>query len=144
MLLIKSSSLFISVRTNNTYIAVYSYDIDINLNFKDLSSRTVVGKVTLTFKHNGTALVSNRKDLTQTTLNAENFETVHVVGEHVDFRYDGHLIHLTWNQPFEKNMERKVTIEYTLDHPIAGLYFQNPDTINKDPTWAITDHEPEK
>ncbi|KAG2196317.1 hypothetical protein INT47_009312 [Mucor saturninus] len=118
--------------------------IEINLRFKDLSSRIVTGKVTHTFKHNGTALVSNKKDLTQISLNAENFENVKVSGDEVDYRYDGHLIHLTWKEPFEKNSERKVTIEYTLDQPIAGLYFQNPDTESEGSTWAITDHEPEK
>lgn len=118
--------------------------LEINLRFKDLSSRIVTGKVTHTFKHNGTALVSNKKDLTQISLNAENFENVKVSGDEVDYRYDGHLIHLTWKEPFEKNSERKVTIEYTLDQPIAGLYFQNPDTESEGSTWAITDHEPEK
>lgn len=122
--------------------------LDINLNFKDLLSKTVTGVVTVTFKHNGLALVSNVNDLTQIELNAENFENVKVSGfEHeVDSRYDGHLIHLKWKEPFSKGAERKVTIEYTLDHPIAGLYFQKPDSVigNPDAVWAITDHEPEK
>lgn len=118
------------------------------MNFKDLLSKTVTGVVTVTFKHNGLALVSNIDDLTQIELNAENFENVKVSGvEHdVDSRYDGHLIHLKWKEPFTKGTERKVTVEYTLDQPIAGLYFQKPDSVigNPDAVWAITDHEPEK
>lgn len=122
--------------------------LDINLNFKDLSNKTVTGKVTLTFKHNGTALVSNSKDLKEITLNAEDFENVNVTSldKNVEFRYDGHYIYLSWKESFQKSEERKVLVEYTLDHPIAGLYWQQPDDIMKseNPTWAITDHEPEK
>jgi aminopeptidase N len=117
------------------------------LNFKDLKSHSFNGKVTITFKYTGKALVSNVKDLTEITLNAEDFEQVRVHSDdQVDYRYDGHLIHLTWKKPFEKGTEGKVTVEYTVDHPIAGLYFQRPDDIMKteNPTWAITDHEPEK
>ena len=78
-------------------------------------------------------------------MNAVNFENVHVQG--VDqSRYDGQLIHLKWKEPFTKGEERKVTVEYTLDEPVAGLNFQKPDSVigNPDAVWAITDHEPEK
>jgi hypothetical protein len=86
--------------------------------------------------------------LTEIALNAEHFENVKVTGieQEVESRYDGHLIHLVWKEPFTKGDGRKVLVEYTLDHPIAGLYFQKPDAVigNPNAVWAITDHEPEK
>jgi hypothetical protein len=116
------------------------------LTFEDLESKSFTGKVTITFKHNGQALVSNTDELSRITLNAENFEHVQVTGEDLeDFRYDGHHLWIYWQTPFTKNSERQVTIDYTVEQPIAGLYFNKGDEIiGATPHWAITDHETEK
>ncbi|KAI8375207.1 peptidase family M1-domain-containing protein [Blakeslea trispora] len=120
--------------------------LDINVHFEDLESNSFKGQVTITFKHTGKALISSVKDLSKISLNAEDFENVNVTGDGLkDFHYDGHHIHLFWQQPFAMQDERKVTVEYTIDHPVAGLYFNKGDE-NKDGSqiWAITDHETEK
>ncbi|CAO3692350.1 unnamed protein product [Rhizopus microsporus] len=118
--------------------------LDINLQFEELTKKTLKGKVTLTFKHTGKALISNKNDLSTTVLNAEEFENVKVTsvdGENISYRYDGHLIHLQWETPFTANAERKVLIEYDIEDPIAGLYFQQEEGSSH---WAVTDHETEK
>lgn len=114
--------------------------------FNDLESKSFVGKVIITFKHNGYALVSNPEDLSCITLNAENFEHVQVTGEDLkDFRYDGHHLWINWRTPFTKHSERQINIDYTVDNPIGGLYFNKGDEIiGSTPCWAITDHETEK
>ena len=60
--------------------------------------------------------------------------------------YDGHKIQLYWSEPFEKNTQRKVTVDYVIDHPRVGLHFQREDSFmnDKDCCWAITDNETEK
>ncbi|KAI8879234.1 hypothetical protein K501DRAFT_257181 [Backusella circina FSU 941] len=117
--------------------------LDINLTFPDLLDKSFDGQVTITFKHTGKALVTNAKDLSTITLNGESFEDLKVTGS--DFRYDGHHIFLEWSTPFTINEERKVTIDYKVIDPIAGLYFQKPDAIHGiDSRYCITDHETEK
>jgi hypothetical protein len=113
------------------------------LTFADLVSKSFDGQVTITFKHTGKALVTNTKDLSTITLNGESFEDLKVTGS--DFRYDGHHIFLEWATPFTINEERKVTIDYKVIDPIAGLYFQKPDAIyGIESQYCITDHETEK
>jgi aminopeptidase N len=120
--------------------------IDINLIFKGLENKSFIGKVTITFKHNGLALVSNTDELSCITLNAENFEDVQVAGDDLkDYRYDGHHLWIYWQTPFTKHSERLVTIDYTVEKPIGGLYFNKGDEIiGSTPLFAITDHETEK
>lgn len=114
------------------------------MQFEELTKKTLKGKVTLTFKHTGKALISNKNDLSTIVLNAEEFENVKVTsvdGEQISYRYDGHLIRLQWEAPFAANAERKVLIEYDIVDPIAGLYFQQEEGSSH---WAVTDHETEK
>lgn len=102
--------------------------------------------MTITFKHSSQTLVKSRKELSEITLNAENFENVKISGEGIaNYRYTGHRIYLLWEDTFKHQEERQVTIEYELDNPVAGLYFSNgKEYINENPAWAITDHETEK
>jgi hypothetical protein len=106
----------------------------------------VKGSVTITFKQSSKSLVKSQKELSEITLNAENFENVQVTGEGLStYRYNGHHIYLLWDSSFQHQEERKVTINYDLDDPIAGLYFnRGNEYINENPSWAITDHETEK
>ncbi|KAF7727730.1 hypothetical protein EC973_007189 [Apophysomyces ossiformis] len=118
---------------------------NIHLLFHDLQQKKLQGKVTLTFQHSGRVLVRSKEERSAITLNAEGFDNVAVSGEGVTYTYDGHLIKLFWNSPFEVDAKRDVVIEYTIEEPVAGLYFQKEDSIPGFSThWAITDHEPEK
>ncbi|RCH82376.1 hypothetical protein CU098_001740, partial [Rhizopus stolonifer] len=144
-----SGGSFFSATAKNQYApskVIEPVHLDINLKFQDLSTKSFEGKVTITFKHTGEGLVANNKELSSIALNAEDFEHVKVTGEGLsDFYYDGHLIHLYWKEPFTKQSERKATIEYTIEKPIAGLYFnKNDEMLHATPAWAITDHETEK
>ena len=116
--------------------------LDISLHLNDLHDKTLKAKVITTFAHNGLSLSQSNASST-IVLNAEAFQHVQVSG--ASFSYDGHRIQLKWDTPFAKNEQRKVTIEYTITHPTAGLYFQNEDSIiGAQPSWVITDHETEK
>lgn len=116
--------------------------LDISLHLDDLHDKTLKAKVVTTFAHNGSSLPSTNASST-TVLNAVAFQQVHVSG--ASFSYDGHRIQLKWDTPFAKKEQRKVTIEYIISHPTAGLYFQNEDSImGAQPCWLITDHETEK
>ncbi|OBZ84302.1 Glutamyl aminopeptidase [Choanephora cucurbitarum] len=145
----KGGDSFFSASAVNQYApnkVIEPIHLDINVHFEDLTKKSFTGKVTVTFKHTGKALVSSPKDLSKILLNAEDFENVNVTGDGLkDFHYDGHHIHLFWQQAFAKQEERKVTIEYTIESPTAGLYFNKDDeNLNATPVWAITDHETEK
>ncbi|KAI8968862.1 hypothetical protein BDF20DRAFT_129560 [Mycotypha africana] len=119
---------------------------DISLQFQQLSTKCFMGKTTLTFKHNGKALVSNARDLQEIRLNAVDFEDVKVSGEGLkQYHYSGHHILLVWDTCFNKEEERKVTIEYTVENPVAGVYFdKDDDMINATAQWAVTYCETEK
>ncbi|KAG0168668.1 hypothetical protein DFQ28_000363 [Apophysomyces sp. BC1034] len=143
-----SSSEFFSVNATNHYAphtVIEPVHIDIRLGFHDLDRKIAESKVTLTFKHSGRAHVRSKEERSTITLNAEEFEDVAVFGEGVTHTYDGHHIKLFWDTPFEVDAKRDVVIEYMLDDPVAGLYFQKEDSIPGVTThWAITDNEPEK
>ncbi|KAI9321445.1 peptidase family M1-domain-containing protein [Dichotomocladium elegans] len=118
--------------------------LDICLAFDDLRNKSVDAQVTVTFAHKGLATVSDKKKLSNITLNAEGFQQVHIEGV-AAYSYDGHRIQLRWNTPFEKNEERNVKIKYCVSHPLSGLFFQQEGSImGAEPCWAITDHETEK
>lgn len=158
MLLIPSLNPFISVRILfsllHTCIILsspplsnpplyYPPCLDISLHLDDLHNKTLKAKVVTTFAHNGLSLPSCNASSTTTVLNAEAFQHVQVSG--ASFSYDGRRIQLKWDTPFAKNEQRKVTIDYIISHPTAGLYFQNEDSImGAQPCWLITDHETEK
>lgn len=114
--------------------------------FDDLRAETAKFSVTVTLVYSGHAAipVKNRSTL---VLNAEGFENVNVKGVDHDvvFNYDGHAIQLYWPKPFDVGDTRKVTIDYLLDHPTAGLYFQKSgQIIGADPCYAASDNESER
>ncbi|KAI7881545.1 hypothetical protein K492DRAFT_230251 [Lichtheimia hyalospora FSU 10163] len=141
----KSSSSFASANAVNQYApdtVIEPIHLDISLHLNDLHDKTLKSKVIITFAHNGLSLSQSNASST-IVLNAEAFQHVQVSG--ASFSYDGHRIQLKWDAPFAKNEQRKVTIEYIITHPTAGLYFQNEDSIiDAQPCWVITDHETEK
>ncbi|KAJ8654161.1 hypothetical protein O0I10_010237 [Lichtheimia ornata] len=142
----KSSSYFASANAVNQYApdtVIEPIHLDISLHLDDLHDKTLKAKVITTFAHNGLSLPSCNASSSTTALNAEAFQHVKVSG--ASFSYDGHRIQLKWDTPFAKDEQRKVTIDYIISHPTAGLYFQNEDSImGAQPCWLITDHETEK
>ncbi|KAI8146509.1 peptidase family M1-domain-containing protein [Fennellomyces sp. T-0311] len=140
-------SYFASANAVNQYaphVVIEPKHLDIQLKIGDLKDKRLEATVTITFEHGGQALIKNKKDLSSAVLNAEGFLYLRIEG--ASHSYDGHQIQLSWPEPFEKNVQRKVTVKYVIDHPVAGLYFQNEDSLitDKDCCWAITDHETEK
>ncbi|KAL7752054.1 hypothetical protein RI367_002583 [Sorochytrium milnesiophthora] len=83
-------------------------------------------------------------------LNALAFQDVQCRGEQLQsFEYDGEHIDLEWASVFAQGEERKVAISYTVERPIAGLYFSHPDLAPDTSyagkgTYVITDHETER
>lgn len=123
------------------------FSIDISLKFGDLNQNSVHARVTLTLKHGSEASITNAELLSHLVLNTEDFGELQVSGDRgLSHSYDGHHIQLHWQVPFEIGEERQVVVDYKLDHPVAGLYFQRQDSIMGNATvqWAITDHETEK
>ncbi|KAI3635629.1 hypothetical protein MIR68_006267 [Amoeboaphelidium protococcarum] len=74
-------------------------------------------------------------------LNGVSFSELQVDG--ADFDYDGQLIKLRWNQPFEGDEVRKVTLRYQVRNPVSGMFFSNKLDGEDRPVFAITDHETE-
>ncbi|KAG2221559.1 hypothetical protein INT45_002573 [Circinella minor] len=141
------SSYFASANAVNQYApntVIEPKHLDIQIKVNDLREKRVVAKVTITFEHSGQALISDKNTLSTAVLNAEGFLELQVEG--ASHSYDGHQIQLYWSEPFEKNTQRKVTVNYIIDHPRAGLHFQKEDsfTNDKDCCWAVTDNETEK
>ncbi|KAI9494934.1 peptidase family M1-domain-containing protein [Zychaea mexicana] len=142
-----ATSYFASANAVNQYApntVIEPKHLDIQLKLNDLHDKRLTATVTITFGYGGQALIRDREELSSVTLNAEGFEQLHVEG--ASHSYDGHRIQLHWPEPFEKNTQRNVTVSYKVEHPIAGLYFQNEDSLmnDKECCWAITDHETEK
>jgi aminopeptidase N len=61
-----------------------------------------------------------------------------VDGHELRWRHDGRKLRVTWAQAAEREATRKLAIQYSVERPVAGLYF------SIDPRYAITDHETER
>ncbi|KAL1917439.1 uncharacterized protein VTP21DRAFT_3832 [Calcarisporiella thermophila] len=118
--------------------------IDIHLRFDDLTSRICKAKVTTTFKNNNRVATANVHDRSSIILNAIAFEDLKVLDEKVNHTYDGKQLRLEWETPFTSGEERKVTVEYLTDNPIAGLYYSAPDQTPSKAQFVISDHETER
>lgn len=59
--------------------------------------------------------------------------------------YDGEQIDIAWENAFESNETREVTLRYVVREPAAGLYFTRPSETDRElPLMAYTDHETER
>ncbi|KAJ3033276.1 hypothetical protein HDV00_006539 [Rhizophlyctis rosea] len=107
---------------------------------------TVRGSSTQTiknrYKSNGGVPASY---LSEIVLNAVGFQSVEVTGNDVKtWQYDGERITIVWEKTFGPEEERKVTVNWVLVKPIAGMYFDVPDKYYPDRVLhSITDNEPE-
>lgn len=60
------------------------------------------------------------------------------VNSGLQFRYDGVKLELFWDTPFAPQETRNVQIEYTVDHPVTGLYFAGPtQELKNHPLYGI-------
>lgn len=93
-------------------------------------------------------LVARQASPAEIALDAVDFDAVAVTsgddtgpsGE-ITWRYDGRKLGIRWAKPFDADETRTVAISYTLDHPVAGLFFSRPDTSAR---FAATDNETER
>lgn len=107
----------------------------------DIAARCAAGAVTHT-------VVARRAQLRTLTLDAVDLAVSAVVdgdGRSLTWRNDGKTLTIRWETPFARGEERCVTIHYAVEHPVAGLYFSQPDAAYPDMPWyAVTDHETER
>lgn len=98
-----------------------------------------------TFRYNSGTTIASVRDRSHTVLNGIAFEKLRVEGKGVKHSYDGKEIKLHWDTPFEPQVERTVALEYDVDHPVSGLFFDRKDWMpESDDEWVVTDHETEK
>ncbi len=63
----------------------------------------------------------------------------------LSYSYDDKVIELDFERDFQKGDEVVVRVEYSIEAPIAGLQFSQPDLDRPDfPVYAITDNETER
>ncbi|WP_457557077.1 M1 family aminopeptidase [Candidatus Harpocratesius sp.] len=59
-----------------------------------------------------------------------------------EWHYDGIVLTCKWKNPLSKGDTTSTKVFYSVDHPISGLYFSNPDEFYPDrPRYAVTDVE---
>lgn len=142
-----SSSDFVAAGIVEAYppsLLIEPVHIDISASF-DFEKESYHGTVITTFKRTAAASVKSAKDLRQFSLNAVSFSNVKVSGDKLDdFEYDGEKIHLYWKGDFSANEERKVTVEYDIIKPIAGLYWAKSYHTTNSAKNVIADHETER
>ncbi|GAB5587813.1 hypothetical protein Unana1_02713 [Umbelopsis nana] len=143
-----SGSTFASSSALNQYaphLVIEPIHLDISLRFEDLASKRVHVKVVHTFRYNSGTTIASVRDRSHTVLNGVAFEKLRVEGKGVKHSYDGKEIKLHWDTPFEPQVERTVALEYDVDHPVSGLFFDRKDWMpESDDEWVVTDHETEK
>lgn len=124
--------------------------IDITIGF-DIPNKSMKLEVKTTFKNPHTVnstLPKNRLSTIQ--VNGVSFENLVVStateGASLSHTYDGKIIHLTWDKPFNPLEERVVVFKYDVVNPIGGAYFSTPDphSFAPKPSYAVTDHETER
>ncbi|KAI9184167.1 hypothetical protein H9P43_003220 [Blastocladiella emersonii ATCC 22665] len=113
----------------------------------DFANAALDGAVTHTVCCNVVPAAALADVTSRLTLHAVGFDNVRVTGEGVaGFDYDGKEIHVRWTAPFAaKGEERKITVTYRVETPVAGMHFNGPR--HGDPshgTFAVTDHETER
>ena len=78
-------------------------------------------------------------------LHAEDLDIIRVQddeGNDISWTYDGHQLAIFWKENIPKGENRKLTINYQVQSPIAGLYFGGPTPeLPERGYWMATDHE---
>ncbi len=107
----------------------------------DLEQRSLEGEVRTRVRGHGTqsrTLVLDAVDFVQ-------LEVCATEGSGLTWRYDGNSISVLWDEPFEADEERELSVRYRVERPISGIYFSLPDaTYPERDRFAFTDHETER
>ncbi|KAJ3074782.1 hypothetical protein HDU98_010273 [Podochytrium sp. JEL0797] len=105
-----------------------------------LKAKTIQAKLEITLTV-PTSTISPTTITRELSLNAVALNITSVAGCD-SFAYDGKHLHLRWTENYTGGV---VTIHYTIETPIAGLYFHVPDALVPDRALhVITDHETER
>lgn len=109
-------------------------DLDVRIDAQEL-----VGTATHTIR-------CNDAGASTLTLNALEFAEVEVLGEGVEFDYDGALLRIHWPSPFDKGEEREVSVRYRVVEPRTGLNFSSAAEYEDadQARFAVTDNETER
>ncbi|ORZ35026.1 hypothetical protein BCR44DRAFT_1434945 [Catenaria anguillulae PL171] len=132
-------------------IALEPIHLDIALDF-DFDAAKADASITHTIRCNRaggeSASDAMRKAVSSLKLHGVALDNVRVEGDLVgSFEYTGKEIHIDWTKPFARGEERKVTIKYTVEQPVAGMYFNHANGkfgYGPHGTHVITDHETER
>lgn len=88
-----------------------------------------------------TTLIAKVSDAQMIKYDAENLQITRVEGPD-SWNYDGSKLTCFWKTAVPKGEKRSTKVYYSVDHPISGLYFSNPDDEYPDrPRYAVTDVE---
>ena len=107
----------------------------------DIDSESMEGTVTHTIR-------ARRSGFRTIAFHAVDFEDVSVSdeeGAEVSFQYDGSQINIAWDEEFDRDQERKISISYKIVKPVTGLFFSQPTKAYPHLTrYAATDSESER
>ncbi|HJL45805.1 MAG TPA: M1 family aminopeptidase [Polyangiaceae bacterium LLY-WYZ-15_(1-7)] len=110
-------------------------DLDLRL---DLDAQRLEAAITHTLR-------ANDEGVDELVLHGLDLRELEVEGEGVRHGYDGEELTLSFERPFARGEERKVTLRYAVVEPASGLLFSKPsDAVPDAPWFAVTDHETER
>ncbi|KAJ3019879.1 hypothetical protein HKX48_001651 [Thoreauomyces humboldtii] len=121
---------------------IQSVHIDIDMDLREMEQHRARAQIQHTFvgpKVVGRSLLSSIK------LDGVGFLDMEVQGEGVSWTYDGLHVTIAWATPFAAEEKRTVTLKYTVQNPIIGLFFEVPTKEYPDRVLhCITDNESER
>ncbi|KAI9346182.1 hypothetical protein BDR26DRAFT_817986 [Obelidium mucronatum] len=121
-------------------IAPSHINLTLNVTEAALMAKTVKAQVAITLAVPASSISSSAVNR-ELVLNAVSLNIEKVVGAD-SWNYDGKLLSLHWVSNYSGGI---VVIDYTIERPIAGLYFHVADSLVPDRALhVITDHETER
>ncbi|KAI9346203.1 hypothetical protein BDR26DRAFT_932059 [Obelidium mucronatum] len=115
-------------------------NLTLNVTEAALKAKTVKAQVAITLSVPASSISSSAVNR-ELVLNAVSLNIEKVVGAD-SWNYDGKLLSLRWVSNYSGGI---VVIDYTIEKPIAGLYFHVADSLVPDRALhVITDHETER
>jgi len=107
----------------------------------DLHNRSASGFALITIQAN----VNGGDSLNLDAVDFDDLKVSDNAGLDLNYSYDGKIISLHFAQPFNTGDEQVIRIEYSIQDPISGMQFSQPDAQRPEfPLYAITDNETER
>ncbi len=107
----------------------------------DVQGRSAAGYALVTIRAN----VDGVDSLSLDAVDFENLEVKDKNDLNLSYSYDGKIINLHFDTELSAGDERIIHIEYSIQDPISGLQFSQPDEDRPElPFYAITDNETER